>query len=133
MVSPVVTSELSAAASGLQFPHQGWNPGPLHWERGVSATGLWWFSHSVVSDSFAAPWTAARQGPLSMGILQARILQWVAIPFLQGTFPTQGSNLHLLQADSSPLSHLGPGPPGKPLQLLLLLPRTPGVLVEFWL
>ena len=26
------------------------------------------------------------------GILQARILEWVAIPFLQGIFPTQGSN-----------------------------------------
>ena len=25
------------------------------------------------------PWTVARQAPLSMGILQARILEWVAI------------------------------------------------------
>ena len=25
------------------------------------------FSHSVVFDSFATPWTAARQAPLSMG------------------------------------------------------------------
>ena len=40
-------------------------------------------------------WTISSQAPLSMGILQARILEWVAI-FLQGTFPTQGSNLHLL-------------------------------------
>ena len=29
---------------------------------------------------FATPWTAARQAPLSMGILQARILEWVAMP-----------------------------------------------------
>ena len=29
------------------------------------------------------------------GILQARILEWVAIPLLQGIFPTQGSNLAL--------------------------------------
>ena len=28
------------------------------------------------------------------GILQARILEWVAIPLLQGIIPTQGSNLH---------------------------------------
>ena len=28
----------------------------------------------------AAPWTAACQAPLSMGILQARILEWVAMP-----------------------------------------------------
>ena len=26
------------------------------------------------------------------GILQARILEWVAVPLLQGIFPTQGSN-----------------------------------------
>ena len=30
------------------------------------------------------------------GILQARILEWVAIPFSRGVFPTQGSNLCLL-------------------------------------
>ena len=27
-----------------------------------------------------------------LGILQARILEWVAVPLLQGIFPTQGSN-----------------------------------------
>ena len=43
----------------------------------------------------AVLWTISSQAPLSMGILQARILEWVAI-FLQGIFPTQGSNLHLL-------------------------------------
>ena len=31
------------------------------------------------------PWTVAHQAPLSMGILQARILEWVAL--LQGIFP----------------------------------------------
>ena len=43
-------------------------------------------------------------GSSFLGILQARILEWAAIPF-----PTQGSNLHLLhwQADSLPLSHRG--------------------------
>ena len=40
-------------------------------------------SHSVMSDS-AAPWTVDRQAPLSMGILQARILVWVAISFSRG-------------------------------------------------
>ena len=35
---------------------------------------------SVMSDS-VTPWTVARQAPLSMGTLQARILEWVAIPF----------------------------------------------------
>ena len=44
------------------------------------------------------------------GILQARILEWVAIPFSggRGVFQTQGSNPQLLhcQADSLPWSHL---------------------------
>ena len=30
--------------------------------------------------TFSNPWTAACQAPLSMGILDARILEWVAIP-----------------------------------------------------
>ena len=30
---------------------------------------------------FVNPWTVARQAPLSMGILQAKILEWVAVPF----------------------------------------------------
>ena len=29
---------------------------------------------------FVAPWTVARQAPPSMGILQARTLEWVAMP-----------------------------------------------------
>ena len=45
-------------------------------------------------------------------IFQAKILEWVAISFSRGIFPTQGLSLcllHLLhwQADSLPLSHLG--------------------------
>ena len=48
------------------------------------------------------------------GILQARILEWDAMPSSRGIFPTQGSNPCLLcllhwQAGSLPLS-----PPGKP-------------------
>ena len=31
------------------------------------------------------PWTIACQSPLSMGILQARILEWVAMSFSQGS------------------------------------------------
>ena len=38
----------------------------------------------------------ALQAPLSMGILQARILEWVAMSSSRGIFPTQRSNLRLL-------------------------------------
>ena len=39
-----------------------------------------------MSDSFATPWTIAHRAPLSMDwILQARILEWVAIPFSRGS------------------------------------------------
>ena len=34
---------------------------------------------------FATPWTVAWQAPLSMGILQARILEWVAMPSSRGS------------------------------------------------
>ena len=34
----------------------------------------------------ATPWTGAHQAPLSMGILQARILEWVATSSCRGTF-----------------------------------------------
>ena len=40
------------------------------------------FSHV---QPFVTPWTVARQAPLSMGILQARILEWVAMPSSRGS------------------------------------------------
>ena len=63
-------------------------------------------------NSFATPQTKAHQAPLSVGILQARILEWVAIwsfAIHQGIFLTQGSNPHLLnwQVDSLLLRLLG--------------------------
>ena len=50
-------------------------PGVWNWHTLV-------LSHSVVSDSllFVTPWAAVHQASLSMGILQARILEWVAMP-----------------------------------------------------
>ena len=35
--------------------------------------------------TLCAPWTVAHQAPLSMGILQARILEWVAMPSSRGS------------------------------------------------
>ena len=34
---------------------------------------------------FATAWTIAHQAPLSMGILQARVLEWVAMPSSRGS------------------------------------------------
>ena len=62
----------------------------------------------------ATLWTVAHQAPLSMGILQARILEWVAM-----TSPGDLPNPEIeprspaLQADSLPTE-----PPGKPPKLL---------------
>ena len=42
-----------------------------------------------MSSSFATPWTVAHQAPLSMGILQARILEWVAISSSRGSSRTR--------------------------------------------
>ena len=38
---------------------------------------------------FVVPWTVAHQAPLSMGILQARILEWVAIQSSRGSSQTR--------------------------------------------
>ena len=67
------------------------------------------FSHSVTSDS-VTPWTVACQAPLSMDILQARILEWVAISFSKGSSqPRDRTQVSALQEDSWPSE-----PPGKP-------------------
>jgi len=51
------------------------------------------------------------------GILQARILKWVAVPF-PGDLPDPGiePRSHTLQADSLPAE-----PPGKPIDLVTAL------------
>ena len=41
-------------------------------------------SHSLMSDS-VTPWTVAHKTPLSLGILQARILEWVAMSSSRGS------------------------------------------------
>ena len=55
------------------------------------------------------------------GILQARIFEWVAMPFSRVIFLTQGLNLHLLhwQVDSLSL-----GPFGKPITQIFLIVST---------
>ena len=61
-----------------------------------------------MSNLFVTPWTVAHQTPLSK-VLQARILELVAISFSSGLFLIQGLNPCLLhwQVDSLPVNHLG--------------------------
>ena len=81
-------------ASHLLIPlAQDWTWG-LVWMRSQSASwgdqGTWSRSlvrvlrRSVMSNS-ATPWTVACQAPLSMGILQAGILEWFAISYSKGS------------------------------------------------
>ena len=59
---------------------------------------------------FTTPWTIACQAPLSMGILQTRMLEWVAMPSSrESSNPGFKSRSLLLQAYSLPSE-----PPGKP-------------------
>ena len=59
---------------------------------------------------FATQWTVGLQVPLSMGILQARMLKWVAIPSSRGSSqPKIQSRCPTLQANSLPAEI-----PGKP-------------------
>ena len=48
------------------------------------------------------PWTVGRQAPLSMGILWARTLEWVAIPFSRGSSQPRGRTQVSCIADSLP-------------------------------
>ena len=53
-------------------------------------------------------WAIARQAPLSMGILQARKLEWVTMPSSrESSHPGIEPASPALQADSLPLSHQG--------------------------
>ena len=60
--------------------------------RELEVWGKWWIMDACVHAScfncvwlFVTPWTVAHQASLSMGILQARTLEWVAMPFSRGS------------------------------------------------
>ena len=80
---------------------------------------------------FSIPWTVAHQAPLFMGILLARILEWVAYPFSRGSsWPRNPTRSPALQADS-----LLTEPSGKPKWHLTppkrYTPLEPGKLTLF--
>ena len=57
--------------------------------------------------TLVTPWTITHQASLSMGILQARILEWVATPSIRGSFQPQGLNPGIWHCRWS-LYHLSP-------------------------
>ena len=46
---------------------------------------IWWIMNVLIAYSCLTLWTIAHQTPPVRGILQARILEWVAIPFSRGS------------------------------------------------
>ena len=95
------------------FPTQRSNPHILHWQADSSPLshqealqmGCTVLSHSVMSYSLQP-----QQDPLFIGILQARILEWVATPSSWGSSqPRIEPRFPALQVDSLPSE-----PPGKP-------------------
>ena len=84
----------------------------LCWEWRAGLRGLeerclvWVFSWSVLSDSLR-PYCGP-PGFFAHGILQVRILEWVAITFSRGSsWPRGRTWVSILQADSLPLSRWG--------------------------
>ena len=72
-------------------------------------------SPSIMSNS-ATPWIVACQAPLSMGILQARILEWVAMPPRGSSQPRDQTQVFCISGDS-----LSTEPPGKPdIQIIVM-------------
>ena len=68
--------------------------------------------HAQLCLTLCDPMDDSLSGSSVCGILQTRMLEWVAMPSSRGIFPTQGSNPSLLcllhwQAYSLPLHHLG--------------------------
>ena len=85
------------------------------------------FSHVQL---FATPWTVARQAPLSMGILQTRMLEWVPMPSSRRSSPsrdlTHVSCSFCIAGGFFTTEPLGkPGPPQMLVNELRLLPQKP--------
>ena len=86
----IMTDSRSVAASG-------WGKEEKREKRSTKRpkeTSRWWFHghvHMLCAQSLSSvwlivtPWTVALQAPLSMGSLQARILEWVVMPSSRGS------------------------------------------------
>ena len=90
---------------------------------------------------FATLWTIARQAPLSMGILQARRLEWVAMPFSRPS-PRPRDGIHVSCVSCIAGRQLTAEPLGKPclcrphhlfsMQHLPKLPAASSLKAQLW-
>ena len=75
---------------------------------------VWWFSHSVVSDSFATPWTVACQAPLSVGF--SRQKYWSGFPYPSSGRFSRPRDWTCIFCDSCLAGRFSIAkPPGKPI------------------
>ena len=82
---------------------------------GMTLMLLLLFSRSVMSNSFVTPWTVFLQGPLSPWDFPGKNTGVGCCFLLQGIFPTQRSNLHLLYFSGG---FFTTELPGKPMTLI---------------
>ena len=88
--------------------------GKVRWK--MFGGGWWWFSCYIVSDS-CDPTDCTPPDSFVHGILQARILEWVAISFSRGSSQPRDQALVSCIAGE----FFTPEPPGKPTEGLLSL------------
>ena len=100
-------------------------------QSALTFSSLCMLSHFSRFRLFEALWTVAQQAPLSMGILQARILESVAL--LKGLFPTQRWDSRVVCVLHWQAGSLPPAlPPGLSPQIFLKFPLSllDGLLLE---
>ena len=93
-----------------------WNkegqPHSLHWAIVIIKKYVLFLVIQLCLPLCRPPWTVAHQAPLSMGNLQARILEWVVMPSSRGSSqPRDQTQVSYIAADSLP-SEL----PGNPIK-----------------
>ena len=79
---PPWASDVDSASTALRKGLRGWDN---VLRRGVTETSCCCPVIKACPTLLQTVWTVARQAPLSRGFLQARILEWVAMPFSRGS------------------------------------------------
>ena len=65
---------------------------PVQTEQYTFLSQIWWFAMLKVKVTQSCPTLSDSTDCTVHGILQARILEWVAVSFTRGIFPIQGSH-----------------------------------------